>query len=170
MIDLYGISKYGRAAHHLPREIVIEYLWREESQLSGAQYGKLDGETVELLCGGTLVIDEHGNVISFFHKPGVDSPGAADQAAGKKRRQRLHQHILRQVKSGAVGLRGSSEVEAFGAWTPPVGADNRSGVVRIEITPHLRESFDPAGEDADQPDPNEIKIWDRGDDEWTTSY
>lgn len=170
VIDLYGLSKLGPAAVRLPREIVIEYLWREESELTGSQFGKLEGETVELLCGGTLVVDEHGNVISFFHKPGVDSPGEEDRAAGAERRRRLHEHILRQVKSGAVGLSGSSDVEAFGAWTPPVVADNSSGAVRLEITPHLRESFDPGGEDAEQPDPNELKLWNRGEDEWTTSF
>ena len=81
---------------------MIEYLWREESELEGSKFGKLEGETVELLCGGTLVIDELGNVISFFRKPGVDSPVAEDEAAGKERLKRLHEHVLRQVKSGAV--------------------------------------------------------------------
>ena len=36
---------------------------------SSASY---DGETVALQCGGTLVFDDRGNLLSWFHKPGTE--------------------------------------------------------------------------------------------------
>ncbi len=169
IVDLYGLSKFGRAGRRLPREIVIEYLWREEYELEGKDYGDLQGEIVELLCGGTLVLDEYGNVISFFNKPGLESPGR-DVHAGKKRWRQLQAHYKRQVQTGQVGLRGGSEVEILGSWSPPIVADRRDGTLRLEITPHVRETFDPKGQAPKKTEPEKPKLWDEGEDTWTTSF
>ena len=99
IVDLYGLKKYGGAGHRLPREIVIEYLWREAVELKGEAFGEREGESMDLLCGGTLVLDEYGNILSFFHKPGPTSPGDAGRE-GEVRRAELLEHIQGQVAAG----------------------------------------------------------------------
>ena len=69
--DLYTTNKYGRAASRLPREVVVEYVWQEQFKLDEDRFGKLKGQTAELLCGGTLVLDDRGNVLSWQRKPGI---------------------------------------------------------------------------------------------------
>ena len=167
IVDLYGLNKYGRAAERLPREIVIEYLWREEYELEEDLARGLEHRRIELLCGGTLVLDEQGNLMSWFRKPGLDFPEPQERAAGQKRLDQLQAHMGQQIKSGMVGSRGSSQVEVMGAWSPPIVADTSSGTLKLEITPQLRETFNKQ-DDAEAASGE--NIWDRREDEWSTSF
>ena len=77
VVDLYDNAKMGVAAERLPREIVLEYLWAEEVALNddesqGLKFGSYNGKTMALQCGGTLVFDERGNLLSWFRKPGTE--------------------------------------------------------------------------------------------------
>jgi hypothetical protein len=77
VVDLYDNSKYGAAAERLPREIVLEYLWGEEVKLvndpeQGLSFGRWNGKTYNLDCGGTIVFDGRGNLLSWFRKPGTE--------------------------------------------------------------------------------------------------
>ncbi len=72
VVDLYDTNKFGAAAERLPREVVLEYHWQEEVPLQGGQYGRLNGKTFPLDCGGTLVFDDRGNLLSWFRKPGTE--------------------------------------------------------------------------------------------------
>jgi hypothetical protein len=77
VVDLYDNSKYGAAAERLPREIVLEYLWGEEVELvndpeQGLSFGRWNGKTYNLDCGGTIVFDGRGNLLSWFRKPGTE--------------------------------------------------------------------------------------------------
>ncbi len=167
--DLYDTSKYGRAASRLPREVVLQYVWREEFELEGSGFGPLQSQTAELLCGGTLVLDGRGNVLSWTHKPGreLDSDGEE----GAERLEQLRTHIADQVRGGMVGMRGEAEAEVFGHWTPPVVADARSGTLRLEIAPHLRNTFrTEQGGSARTERDSEDAVWRWGGDEWTISF
>jgi hypothetical protein len=137
--DLYVTDKYGRARCRLPREVVLEYVWREEFQLDEERFGMLRGETAELLCGGTLVLDERGNVLSWQRKPGLLDQ--RDRADGERRLAQLRDHLAAQVRDGLVGLCGEREVDILGPWTPPIVGDTGSGALRLEIAPHLRDRF-----------------------------
>ena len=162
VVDVYDTNKFGREALRLPREIVIQYMWREEFELSASRFGSLQGRTAELLCGGTLVLDGRGNVLSWFRKPGTQFE--ADREAGEARRAQLEAHMARLVEDGQIGLRGASEVDILGIWTPPVIADTPQGALRLEVTPHMRDSLSedkPAGLE---------NVWDRREDQWTTSF
>jgi len=117
VVDLYVTNKQGRAGSRLPREIVLEYIWSEQFRLDEDCFGPLKGQAAELLCGGTLVLDDRGNVLSWQHKPGLQVD--KDLEEGKKRMAQLRDHIARQVQRGLVGLRGDREVEIPGKWTPP---------------------------------------------------
>jgi hypothetical protein len=75
--DLYGNRKFGAMAERLPHQVILEYTWKEavmlkNDQLNDMNFGQFEGKTVELLCGGTLVFDERGNLLSWLHKPGTE--------------------------------------------------------------------------------------------------
>ncbi len=76
VVDLYDTNKYGAAAERQPREIVVEYIWQEpvllQRQAGGRTLGSLDEKTIRLLCGGTLVFNDRGNLLSWFRKPGTE--------------------------------------------------------------------------------------------------
>jgi len=93
VVDLYDNAKLGVAAERLPREIVLEYLWEEEVALSddpskGLAFGDYAGKTMALQCGGTLVFDERGNLLSWFRKPGTEHL-ASDRAEELRGRREL---------------------------------------------------------------------------------
>ena len=76
VVDLYDTNKIGAAGEWLPRETVLEYAWQEEVILAndpqkGLDFGKYDGKTHILDCGGTLVFDDRGRLLSWFRKPGT---------------------------------------------------------------------------------------------------
>ena len=68
--DLYDTNKYSNHANRLPRQIILEYIWREDVALNGKQFAEFDGQNTSMLCGGTLVFDDKGNILSWFRKPG----------------------------------------------------------------------------------------------------
>ncbi len=91
VVDLYDNSKYGAAAERLPREVVLEYAWQEVVLLAndpqqGLDFGEWDGKTYNLDCGGTLVFDDHGNLLSWFRKPGTEH---LSESAAEDIRKRL---------------------------------------------------------------------------------
>jgi len=104
VVDVVEARKYGRQAYRLPRQIVVQYVWREEVPLAGQDFGPLRDQNAELLCGGTLVFDERGNLLSWMRKPGTQVQ--EDALKGAARLEQLRQHVARQVAHGAVGLHG----------------------------------------------------------------
>jgi hypothetical protein len=135
--DLYDTDKVVEAQRRLPREIVIEYLWREDVPLEGKRFGHLDGKKVQLLCGGTLVFDGRGNILSFAKKPGVLSArDSADRSEGKQRRRQLQDYVASLVGAGRLGL--VEEGEMGGLGRSAVVAQQVDGALRLEAVPHLR--------------------------------
>lgn len=167
--DLYGARKYGRNVERLPREIVIEYLWQESFVLEGAEFRHLQGAAAELTCGGTLVLDELGNVLSWAHKPGTESRD--HHAKGEVRMARLRAHLARQIRRGQIGMRGDTEVDAFGPWTPPVVADTEGGVLTVEIAPHLRNTMGAVSDDEQAgPAKPDDPVRQLGGQEWSVNF
>ena len=91
MTDLYEARKHGRQSLPLPSQIVIEYVWREEVLLEGTRFGRYQGRFTNMLCGGTLVFDDTGNIPSWAKKPGSlpmavsVRHGATARAVGRRR-------------------------------------------------------------------------------------
>jgi hypothetical protein len=147
VVDLYQTDKTVMGGARLPREIVIQYLWQEDVQLKGADYGALDGEYVPLYCGGTLVFDSRGNVLSWQRKPGTGKMVAGSRLRdrcydevdrGMQRRVQLLDYYKSLVASGALGFVGNDRSDAVGLQ-PPVTAKRASdGSLRIQGTPYLR--------------------------------
>ena len=163
VVDLYDNRKYGAAAERLPREIVLQYLWQEEVALVNdpevdLSFGKWNGKTYNLDCGGTLVFDGRGNLLSWFRKPGTEHITAgeeqkilgvekstklevamlADLEVGRQRKAALLKYLAAMIRRGLVGE--PQPENRFGEGLKPVMAMEEAGVVRFETTPHLRKS------------------------------
>lgn len=136
VVDLYDTEKEAEAGRKLPKEIVLEYIWREDVPLQGARFGELEGQTAQLLCGGTLVFDGRGNVLYFVHKPGIEY--LRDRKEGRQRREQLLDYVASLVKEGRIGMADEAEAEGLDAWTPAVVGRRVYGGLRLEVTPNLR--------------------------------
>ena len=140
--DLYENDKLDRAFLRLPPEIVIEYIWRESVPMEGPEFGALNGQKASLLCGGTLVFDRQGNVLSWFRKPGTEFSegkyGPEETELGRKRQAGFLEHIKRRVKNGMIGLAADDDGSALmGDRVRPVTAHFEGGALHFERTPHL---------------------------------
>jgi hypothetical protein len=140
--DMYETNKIGRPITgmprlRLPREIVLEYVWHEDVELGDPRFGPLEGETTSLLCGGTLVFDERGNLLSWFCKMGTEKGQYA--AEGGERRRQLEDYAAERAARGLIGLAD----DGGGAYRVDVGrpvVEGRrvGGRLRLETTPHFR--------------------------------
>ena len=131
VVDLYDTDKEVAAGCKLPREIIVEYIWREDVELEGPRFGSLQGQTVSLLCGGTLVFDGRGNVLHFVRKPGTEEP------EGEQRREELRDYVASLVTHYRIGL-GDEREEVLDIRPPAVVGRHVGGVLRLEMTPHAR--------------------------------
>lgn len=154
--DLYDAKKRGRQNVPLPRQIVVQYVWREEVLLDGERFGEYIGRHTTMLCGGTLVFDENGIALAWAVKPGSlpyggkrDRGGKVKQiwneavAEGAARRQDLLDGIARQIALGRVGSIVGTEKGLMGSHIPPVTAElDGDSRVRFQISPHMNLSQD----------------------------
>jgi hypothetical protein len=160
--DLYDGKKLTREGNRLPRQIILEYVWREDVPLVGTQFGKFNGQSTTMLCGGTLVFDDTGTLLSWMRKPGtvgrtpqqgkrsdtnLGRSWDAEVKAGAKRRDDLLRSIARQVAAGRVGVVTGSEKGLLGTRLAPITAESNQGVVSFQLSPHLNLSEDDHDED-----------------------
>ena len=148
VVDLYRTDKTVMGGGRLPREIVLQYAWREEVPLKGARFGRLNGETMSMMCGGTLIFDERGNVLHWVSKPGSGaqkiSAGRrrtyckAERERGQGRRKQFLDYVARRVRRGLVGLAGADEPEETDNPPPMVARRADDGTLRLETIPRLR--------------------------------
>lgn len=141
--DLYHADKYARQARRLPRQLILEYVWRQDVRLEGSRFGRLAGEWTSLLCGGTLVFDENGSCLMWAQKPGSET----DDEEGKARLAAFLDQVARRVKKGQIGKSLGEEGGIIGRRTAPFMERRVDGRLRIEVSPHLNLS-----EDHDEPE------------------
>jgi hypothetical protein len=154
--DLYDAKKRGRQNLALPRQIVVQYVWREEVLLDSERFGEYSGLHTTMLCGGTLVFDENGIALAWAMKPGSLPYGGKRDRGGKlkqmwedavttgaARRQDLLDGIARQIALGRVGSIVGTEKGLMGSNIPPMTAEvNGDSRVRFQISPHMNLSQD----------------------------
>lgn len=133
--DLYTASKYGRQNRRLPRQTVLEYVWREDLQLDGPEFGPLEGRSATLPCGGTLVFDDTG-LLWHALKPGRDSE------AGEQRATRHLDDIRRGLQRGLVGTMPGGARGILGTRVPPFLVEDDGSSVSFRLSPHLSLSAD----------------------------
>jgi hypothetical protein len=150
----------------LPGQIILEYLWREHVPLNGTQFGKFNGQSTTMLCGGTLVFDETGTLLSWMRKPGtvgrtlrqgkrsdsnLGDAWDAEVNAGVQRRNDLLEYVARQVAAGRIGVVAGGEKGLLGTRLPPITAESDQGVVSFRLSPHLSLSEqDPEGDEGER--------------------
>jgi hypothetical protein len=145
--DLYRTDKTVIGGGRLPREVVLQYAWRENVRLRGNRFGQLDGETVTMMCGGTLIFDDRGNVLHWTRKPGSGAQKVsagrcrkyckAEREKGQQRREQFLDYVASRVESGLVRQVDSNKAEAD-THTPIVARRAEDGTLQLEIAPHLR--------------------------------
>src|SRR4029453_6132513 len=133
VVDLYDARKRGRQNVPLPRQIVLEYAWREEIPLEGARFGPYAGRLTTMLCGGTLVFNDDGNALSWRINPGP-------LPTGGNRRNGLLYNVAAQVAAGRVGAFVGSPRGLLGSMLPPVTVEEDGEMVRFQLSPHLHLS------------------------------
>ncbi|HEY5771511.1 MAG TPA: hypothetical protein VIS75_02735 [Chitinophagaceae bacterium] len=142
--DLYDANKYLYQANRLPRQIILEYIWREDVVLNGKQFAEFEGQSTTMLCGGTLVFDDKGNILSWFRKPGTiggkREKWEAENAAGKKRLADFLNDLAKRIQSGQVGAVLGSSKGMVGTLVPPVTVSKQDGILKFELSPHLNLS------------------------------
>jgi hypothetical protein len=153
--DLYDAKKWGRQNLPLPRQIILLYAWREEVLLDGPRFGRFAGRTTTMLCGGTLVFNENGNLLSWMRKPGSESYGGKRPRQGKTaeewakavregaaRKAELLGFLAAQIAAGRIGTLLGSPNGLMASMVPPMIAEGDGEQVRFQLAPHLHLSGD----------------------------
>ena len=139
-------QKLTREARSQPRQVLLQYIWREDVVLEGPQFGRFEGVATSLLCGGTLVLYETGDVVAWARKPGSqpvdDTPrpsakALAEQAAGAARRAAFLEALARRIRTGRIGTAIGGERGLLAKSIPPLTARTVNGLVRFELSPHF---------------------------------
>ena len=105
--DLCTAQKLTREARRQPKQVLLQYIWREDVVLEGAQFGRFNGETTSMLCGGTLALDENGNVLAWARKPGTQALAGGGKAACRGGRRKARSGATRFLPLGPAGEGGA---------------------------------------------------------------
>lgn len=140
--DLYRAQKLTRQAGRLPRQTVLEYVWREDVPLAERRFARLQARSASLVCGGTLVFDDDGNVVWWSRKPGTAVAGdrgeaAAEAERGAARRQLFLDDLGRRAEEGQIGRAHGGERGFVDTRMPPFVTRIVDGSLRVELSPHL---------------------------------
>lgn len=140
--DLFTAQKLTREGRRLPKQIVVQYVWREDVVLDGHQFGRFNGQSTTLLCGGTLAFDQNGNVMAWARKPGSAPAGrgeiaAREAEAGALRRAALLESVAMRIKAGRIGETLESPKGMVGGTIAPLTARTVDGALRFELSPHF---------------------------------
>jgi len=142
-----------------PKQIILQYLWREELALEGDRFGAFNGKTTSLLCGGTMVFDVNGSMLYWTRKPGSEPSAVAVTAVAKRdkgrklfgteedaldevkrgeaRKQAYLDALARRIAEGMVGEELAGPAGLVGSLTPPLIAREVDASVRFELAPHF---------------------------------
>ncbi|RMG20404.1 MAG: serine protease [Bacteroidetes bacterium] len=164
--DVYISDKLMRQGLRFPRHAVIQYIWREEVLLEGNQFGELEGSYMSMLCGGTLVLDMAGNVLSWMRKAGTqlgdemhlqswyrqsdetdpDQHLSEDELAwrteleqGVARRQAFLQQMAALIQQGKISL-ADARGGLLAHRQAPLVLRREGGAFRPELQPHFHLS------------------------------
>jgi hypothetical protein len=142
VVGVFTAQKLTREGRRLPKQVLLQYLWREDVPLEGARFGSFSGQSTSLPCGGTLALDQNGNVLAWTRKPGVlldgDSASARrDLAEGTTRLDGFLATLEQRIRSGRIGDIPGGEAGLLGRCMAPLSARTVNGSLRFELCPHL---------------------------------
>jgi hypothetical protein len=122
VVGLYGNAKEGDRAYQMPRELILTYVWEEDIRLRGPRFGALDGKSVPLLCGGTLVFDERANPLYWARKKSTD-----------RRKKQLRDYLAYLIRHHELATPDDPPT-----LDRPVRATLEAGRVRLRTNPRVR--------------------------------
>lgn len=145
--DLSLAHKLTLSGRRQPRQVLLQYIWREDVLLEGERFGRFAGKTASMLCGGTLALDIDGNRLAWARKPGatplIQGPRKRDgeeeeAAAGIARRAAFLDALAARIAAGRVGdgVAGGAAGLLQKSITPimPHSVDR---TVRFRLSPHI---------------------------------
>ena len=140
--DLSRAQKFTREARRLPEQILLQYVWREDIELTGPEFGRFDGQSTTMLCGATLALNQNGECIAWSRKPGTQAPGTntaavAERELGRVRREQFRDAIASRIRAGRIGTTLGSAKGLLASNTPPITARTVDGGLRFELAPHF---------------------------------
>ena len=140
--DVCTAQKLTREARRLPRQVLLQYVWREDVVLDGPQFGPFDGQSTSLLCGDTLAFNDDGELLAWTRKPGSQPTGTSaaakeEQARGASRRAAFMDALARRIRAGRIGTTIESERGLLLKSIPPLTSRTVNGAVRFELSPHF---------------------------------
>lgn len=134
--------KFTREARRLPSQEIVQYVWREDVELDGPEFGRFDGQMTTMLCGATLVLNETGDVVAWARKPGSQETGQsaaakAEQQEGAARRKLFLDTLARRIQAGVIGSAPGGARGLLAKSIPPLTSRTVDGALRFELSPHL---------------------------------
>lgn len=139
VVDVYAAKKVDRTFFRLPQEIIVQYIWEENVQLKGKEFGPLENRCLPLLCGGTLVFDENANFRYWVNKPGTEFQFTEEQREGERRRKDLMDYVAACVAKGdkdaIEGLHSAISSIGYKSTMPVGGLANQGRRPQGELTP-----------------------------------
>jgi hypothetical protein len=157
VVDVATSQKLTREARRLPRQMTLQYVWREDVVLGGARFGRFDGALASLPCGATLSMNQNNEVLAWARKPGSMATGTTDAALAEQQRGRERQAafldaLARRIQTGRIGSAIGGERGLLAGNIPPLTAHVVDGAVRFELSPHF-------GIHDDVDDPDGGRVW-----------
>jgi hypothetical protein len=123
---LIRTRKISEGGYYPPREVILEFVWPEDVTLDGVPHRDLRGKRFTLWCGGTLVFDHDGNVLSY-----------ALRKATQERKQDLLRYVTHLSSKGRIGLAGL-DTDFAGRDRHRVVAEADAQRARLRRNPALR--------------------------------
>jgi len=113
--------------------------------LEGADFGKYENEITSLLCGGTLVFDEIGTVITWSRKPGVLVATNEDASTlekkeykqGRTRKEKFLSALKQKIERGQRGSIIGGSKGILGALVLAVIVNKEELKLNFRLSPHL---------------------------------
>jgi len=141
VVDLYDARKSTQDGRSLPKQTILQYLWKEEVELTGRQFGDYQGEHTTISCGGTIVFDENNTILFWSHKPGTITDTSKKResavAEAKKRRAMFLRNIAKRIKAGHIGGILGSGKGMVGKLVTPLTVQKKDGLLDFQLSPHL---------------------------------
>jgi hypothetical protein len=145
--DLSMAQKLTVAARRLPRQLLLQYIWREDVLLEGKRFGRFEGKMTSMLCGGTLALDIDGNRLAWARKPGtmplIKGPRKRraeeeEVEAGRIRREAFLEALAARIAAGRIGdsIAGGA-AGLLQKSIAPMTSHMVDGNVRFGLSPHI---------------------------------
>jgi hypothetical protein len=140
--DLCTAQKLTRQARRLPRQVILRYLWREDVVLDDLRFGQFQGQPTSMLCGGTLALNEDGEVLGWTRKPGSQPVGDSvaaveEERRGVERRAAFLDALAKRIQTGRIAQAIGSEKGLLATTLAPLTSRIVDGTLRFELAPHF---------------------------------